>query len=420
MTDSAQTAAEPALQALADAFDGTRAMATVETLCLPGMSGRSLGSVGHDQATQLLAETLGNLGLNPRLHTFPVAEVMRLQTAPECTLISGDTHRSLVHRAEFAEHPRSGPMPEPVTGTVVPLRGQSRQRAWIALEQVPQGEEFVRLATRLGEAGAVGVLAPQQADGSGFLTKRVTGPPPVGLPVVAVRPDLLREATGATLTAFVPLTRQPATGTNIIATLPGARPEARPILLTAHYDGVGSDPGLHFPCAGDNASGSAVLCEVARVLTAAPPLPRPVVFALVDGEELGTLGSRQHAKQLSAQGCVPDVLNVDMAGKFNGKIAVELGPRDPSPDALIGALDRAGRRFGIPLYAAPVASDNRSYAAAGFPAAGIGLGAAHYHSPLDAVDRVELSALRKAGLLLLAAVHHLAQSAPPVTTASEE
>ncbi|EWM19022.1 M28 family metallopeptidase [Kutzneria sp. 744] len=164
--------------------------------------------------------------------------------------------------------------------------------------------------------------------------------------------------------------------------------------------------GPHFDCAGDNASGVAVLCEVARVLVeTGKTLARPVLFAVLDAEEHGALGSRHHARQLAGEGWRPEVLNVDMAGKFNGTVAVELGP-DTRP--IIDALDRAGRLLRIPLAAGQVASDNRQYAGVGMPAAGIGLGAAHYHSPLDSLDRIDPEAVRKAGRLLLVTIAHLA------------
>jgi aminopeptidase YwaD len=130
-----------------------------------------------------------------------------------------------------------------------------------------------------------------------------------------------------------------------------------------------------------------------------------VLFAVLDAEEHGALGSRHHARQLAAEGWRPEVLNVDMAGKFNGAVAVELGA-DTQP--IISALDRAGRLLHIPLAAGQVASDNRQYAGVGMPAAGIGLGAAHYHSPLDSLDRIDPEALRKAGRLLLVTIAHLA------------
>ncbi|MFF3000745.1 M28 family metallopeptidase [Streptomyces sp. NPDC057950] len=406
MTDTAQNAAHTAAQDLAAAFEAPHALATVESLCTPDMSGRSLGSAGHDRAIRHLSETLTATGLTVRQETFPVREVMRLAHQPLCRLEAPGLARTLTHRSEFAEHPRSGPMPNPLTGLVAEA-DEARHGQWAAVANVPQGRAFADLADQLAARGAVGILTAQNADGSGYLTKRVQGAAPVPLPVVAIRPDLLTTAVGAELTAHVPLVREPATGTNILATLPGTRPAARPVLLTAHYDGVGSDPELHFPCAGDNASGTSVLCEAARVLSRAAALPRPVHIALLDAEELGTIGSHHHARRLSEDGLQPDVLNIDMAGKFNGKIAIELGPADPAPRQLIAALDAAGRQLRLPLYAAPVSSDNRRYAQSGFPAAGIGLGAAHYHSPLDSLERIDPDALSKAGRLLLAAVAHL-------------
>ncbi|MEV7280855.1 M28 family metallopeptidase [Streptomyces sp. NPDC093111] len=405
MTDTAQGQGHVAARSAAAEFDADRALTTLQALCAPDMQGRAPGTTGHDLATEFLTAELTSYGLTPARDSFAIREIMRLAAQPTLRVDGGGLDRELAHRAEFAEHPRSGPMPGPVAGKVSDDAGEGE---WAALSTVPQGNAFAELAEALAARGAVGILTAQNADASGFLTKRVQGPTPVGLPVVAVRPDLLAAAVGGVITAHVPLVRVPATGTNIVATLPGSDPEATPILLSAHYDGVGSDPERHFPCAGDNASGTAVLCEVARVLTSSEPLPRPVVFALVDAEEIGTLGSGHHARALHEAGIRPDALNLDMAGKFNGKVAVELGPADPAPRHIIAALDGAGRRLGIPLYAGTVSSDNRRYASAGFPAAGIGFGAAHYHSPLDSPERIDPDALYKAGRLVLETIHRLA------------
>ncbi|WP_433382041.1 M28 family peptidase [Streptosporangium sp. CA-115845] len=106
-----------------------------------------------------------------------------------------------------------------------------------------------------------------------------------------------------------------------------------------------------------------------------------------------------------AAGVRPDAVNLDMAGKFNGAVAVDLGP---GTEAIAEILDQAGRTLKIPPAVAPVASDNRQYAAAGLAAVGLGLGAAHYHSPLDTPDRIEPSALRKAGRLLLVTAARMA------------
>ncbi|MFF2539490.1 M28 family metallopeptidase [Streptomyces cyaneofuscatus] len=405
MTEAARDQRPSPAPGEGEPFDTERALATLRSLCVPEMGGRAPGSAGHERAKAFLVSELTAAGLSPALEHFAISGVLRLSAPPYCGVTGPGQARDLVHRAEFAEHPRSGPMPAPVTALA---SEEALPGRWAVVRGSSQGADFAELADSYAARGVVGLLVGQHADASGYLTKRVQGPPPVRLPVVALLPELLDVVAGQTVTAHVPLERMPAVGVNIVATLPGRAPDAPPILLTAHYDGVGSDPGRHFPCAGDNASGTAVVCEVARVLSRNDPLERPVIFALLDGEEMGTLGSGAHARQLSERKLRPDVLNIDMAGKFNGKVAVELGPADPVPSDLIAALDASGRRLGLPLYAAPVASDNRRYAAAGFPSAGVGLGAAHYHSPLDSPERIEAEALHKAGQLTLATVRHLA------------
>lgn len=419
MTQTAGAVIDDELRTLANAFDPARAMSTLEALCAPSLSGRGIGSPGHDLATEWLAARLRDIGLEPQLHTFPVPEVLWLESAPVFTVEGPALSATLEHRVDYAEHPGSAPMDAPVVGPARPWdatawnatawNATAQAGAWAILDHVPQGDAFVRLAEQVGEAGGVGILTPQRPDGSGFLTKRTVAIPPARLPVVAVRPELLAQLAGGTVRAHVPLRRGPATGTNIVASLAGSDSTLghRPVLLTAHYDGVGSDPQRHFACAGDNASGVAVLCEVARLLLARrTSFARPILFAVLDAEEVGALGSRHHAGLLVADGIRPEVINLDMAGKFNGAVAAEVGP---GSEALIGALDRAGRQLGIPLVGAAVASDNRQYAGRGLPAVGLGLGAAHYHSPLDSLDRIDPDALHKAGRLVAFTTAYLAQ-----------
>lgn len=408
MTETASPAARSDAAARADEFDPARATTVLAALCAKQFSGRGVGTVGHDEAGEYIAETLRALGLNISRQTFDVPALFRLDTEPSFEVVQVGGTRSLEHRRDYAEHPRSAGMGMPIAGIAAPWDGTARAGTWIILESVPQGQAFTDLADLARAAGAIGILTPQQPDASGFLVKRVVGAEPVGLPVIAVRAEHLPGIAGGLVRAHVPVLRGGGVGTNIFATLAGTDPAMadRPVLVTAHYDGVGSDPGRHFECAGDNASGVAVLCEAARVLAAQPTRPaRPVVFAALDAEELGALGSKDHARRLAAQGIRPDVLNLDMAGKFNGVVAVELGP---DSKALIDALDRAGRALAYPLGVSPVASDNRQYAGAGLSAAGIGLGAAHYHSPLDTADRIDPQALLIAGRLLLAAITNLA------------
>lgn len=82
---------------------------------------------------------------------------------------------------------------------------------------------------------------------------------------------------------------------NIIGKLPGKRPELGAVLLLAHWDHFGTcaeAPAEDLICNGavDNASGVAVLTEVARRLAKGPQLDRDVYFLATTGEEIGFLG----------------------------------------------------------------------------------------------------------------------------------
>lgn len=98
-----------------------------------------------------------------------------------------------------------------------------------------------------------------------------------------------------------------AGGVNILAQRQGTDPKAGSILVAAHYDTVPTSPG-----ADDNASGVAVVLEIARLLGSRPTL-RTLQLAFFDREELGLLGSRAFvakAKLTNLQG----VIVMDMVG----------------------------------------------------------------------------------------------------------
>jgi hypothetical protein len=79
-----------------------------------------------------------------------------------------------------------------------------------------------------------------------------------------------------------------AEGVNVVAERVGTDKQAGTILVGAHYDSVFQSPG-----ADDNASGVAVVLEVARLLGEATP--RTLKLVLFDKEEAGLLGSKAFA-----------------------------------------------------------------------------------------------------------------------------
>ncbi len=89
--------------------------------------------------------------------------------------------------------------------------------------------------------------------------------------------------------------RQPfsttATGTNLVAVIPGADPNEY-VMLGAHYDHLGfSGPDI-FNGATDNASGTAIVLAIGAAIDSLPSPPgRSVILALWDAEEDGLVGS---------------------------------------------------------------------------------------------------------------------------------
>jgi aminopeptidase YwaD len=413
MTIVAPQSAPLLIQELVARFDRTRAQQDMITLCAPALAGRRIGTAGHERAHQWLMETMRALGLTVTSFDFTLEQPVLDLSAPP-TLETINTHRevlrSLLHRREFAEHPRSADCAMAIAGLVRrwgpddDLRG-----AWVILEQTPSGQELVTLAEQLASQGALGLLLPQVVGEDGYLSKRVMAASPAPLPVLVVRSDLLPGLIGAQVRASVPVQRVLAAGRHILGHIPGSDPAlvSAPLLIGAHYDGVGDDPGgARIPGAADNAAGVAVVLELARTLMhASAPPGRPLIMAAFDGEEVNALGSQAYAQALKRQELAPLVINLDGAARFHEAVWVE--PGGPA-DVLVNALDQAGQWLEIPLILGAVGSDNRRYAAQGFPTIGVALGGVGGHTPVDVPGQVDLDALEIAGRLLLATIGQLA------------
>ena len=112
---------------------------------------------------------------------------------------------------------------------------------------------------------------------------------------------------------------QPTEITNVYAVLKGTDPESakRIVLVTGHYDSRNSDTldtKGDAPGANDDASGTAVSLECARVLSK-HKFPATIIFLAVAGEEQGLNGSKHFAGMAKEQGWnIEAVLNNDIVG----------------------------------------------------------------------------------------------------------
>lgn len=201
-----------------------------------------------------------------------------------------------------------------------------------------------------------------------------------------------------------------AVGYNVVGYLPGSDPALRDqcVVLGAHFDGCGRHLGILFPGADDNASGSAVVMEVARALAASGPRPRrPWAFVLFGGEEMGLLGSSHFAAHLPAPFRKVDAMfNLDMEGEGDRAFA----SCSAAPAALRQAIENAGQRLGILagireiLEVGVRSSDFAPFFLQGVPVAGFYSNGPHlaYHQAGDSIFRINpdiLAAIARLTLL---------------------
>ncbi|MEQ1496451.1 MAG: M28 family peptidase [Novosphingobium sp.] len=138
---------------------------------------------------------------------------------------------------------------------------------------------------------------------------------------------------------------------NVIGKLPGKRPGLGAILLMAHWDHFGrcaEPPAEDQICNGavDNASGVAVLTEVARRLAKGPQMDRDVYFLATTGEEIGMLGAEAFAEDPPLPlGQIVAAFNIDTvalapSGRPFAVIGKGMTPLDPH----IAAYAKAAKR----------------------------------------------------------------------------
>lgn len=199
---------------------------------------------------------------------------------------------------------------------------------------------------------------------------------------------------------------------NVLGLLPGQDPILRNeiILIGAHRDHFGEQAGLRFPGADDNASGTAVMLEVARCLTEdAKKLKRSILFISFDGEERGLLGSRRY---VTNPGVPLDrtmaMINLDHVGVGNGTLTVGVTRLDNS--IAQQAATHAGLTKKIKLYGYFPGGDHVPFYEVGVPTITIVSAGVHphFHQPSDTTKEIDPEIVTMASQYVLALINLLA------------
>ncbi|MGB3472697.1 MAG: M20/M25/M40 family metallo-hydrolase [Erythrobacter sp.] len=198
---------------------------------------------------------------------------------------------------------------------------------------------------------------------------------------------------------------------NLVGMLPGTRPEAGAVLLLAHWDHLGEcgpDGVADRLCNGavDNASGVALMLELARRLSAKGPHERDIYVLATSAEEAGLLGARAFVAN-------PPVPLDSIVAAFNfdtsavapaGSSVGFVGEGRTALDRVIFEVMEAARRdLGNRNFAETFVKRQDGWALleAGVPTVFLSTSfgsqitfgpylEAHYHGPSDEIDVIEL------------------------------
>lgn len=408
----------------AELFDGARAWQVDSVLASPSFGGQRSGTPGAAAAEKWIATRFAEAGLRPAaegggyLQGFPVigyepeAASLELLDGPfgKTRFVLGDDFTLMLT-------PAGGKVTAEAVlvgyGIDAPAKGRcdydgSDLRGKIAViirGRPPDGQnwdrEYLRTHTFAAAVahGAVAVLYfldPQPVAGAALAPEIYDPAIPAGYisePIVRlllrgtgwtlkdVREKLASRpfpvATGKRLRFEVRVSGTAiATAHNVLGMIPGADSSlgAEVVIIGAHHDQLGCDAdGRLYPGADDNASGVAVVLEMARAAQAAGWQPRrTVLFATFGGEEMGLLGARYLASHLPVDSTrVVAMVNLDMVGQGDGGLGIAGGARLGRPYFEWRAGLDPGRAAGLQeRRLSGEHSDYAPFAARGIPAVG--------------------------------------------------
>jgi hypothetical protein len=218
---------------------------------------------------------------------------------------------------------------------------------------------------------------------------------------------------------------------NVIGIIPGRDPllAKEAVVVSAHYDHLGlgwpdvhkGDEGKIHPGADDNASGIAVLLELAHSLGRSFKPSRTIVFVAFTGEEAGLLGSKHFVAKYERfpKDKIFADLNLDTVGRLFGKKLLILNANTAREWKYI--FMGASYTTGVPTETIRQqldASDQVSFINAGIPAVQIFSGPhPDYHRPTDTPEKIDKNGLVKVASVTKEVLEYLTERKEPLSFA---
>ena len=224
-------------------------------------------------------------------------------------------------------------------------------------------------------------------------------------------------------------TGKPEEVKNVVAVLKGKKADMaeESVIVSAHYDHLGfgwpgvraGDEGKVHPGADDNASGIAVMLELAEIISGTTP-DRSIIFVATTAEESGLQGARYYTKNPADGYPIEKAIgnvNLDTVGRLeDGKVMI-FGGSSATEWRFIFMGATAVTGIETQMVAQEInASDHTAFQEAGIPAIHIfGSKASDYHQPTDTAGKLDLDGMVKVAAVAQEAIVYLSERPEPLT-----
>jgi hypothetical protein len=324
----------------------------VEFLADDKLEGRQTGTKGEELAMNYIAEQYKDIGLDPKgtdgfIQAFEINEGK--QVAPGSFFI--------VNGKELVLHTDYFPLAYSWQGLLkgsaaVSLRESGHPwfvdvKTWIEENKTNPhydiNEAILKEAQRAASKQASALIlynSGKEVDNVQFNKNDKTPSAPIAVLYVTAagaKKALGDKSSELDLDIAVTFTNKKRTGHNVVAYLDHGA--ANTVILGAHYDhlGYGTDKNaldtghLIHNGADDNASGTAALIELARMLKKHGPKNNNYLFISFSGEELGLHGSKYWLDNPTTSTPANYMINMDMVGRYDSARKLTVGGYGTSP-----------------------------------------------------------------------------------------
>ncbi|QCX33932.1 Zn-dependent exopeptidase M28 [Caloramator sp. E03] len=309
----------------AESFNSENIYNTIKILSSDKYRGRLAGDKGNYLAAQYIANCFKKIGLDPLGDNgtfYQGFELIVPLLNGECSFKVLDTNGNIVKKYEYGKDFKELIYGASVSGEIIGKIKLMDKPGTIAIVEKGYSENSYQYNEdlMLKKSGIKAVIYPTNMDfrfRSPYKLQKLYND---GLIKIMVSKNLINEiirysSLGYNFEIKSPVQIKKVTVQNVIGMIKGKDESLPPVILSAHFDHVGFDAdNIIYPGAFDNASGTALLIEFARILKSLKDNKRTIIFAAFNGEEEGLLGSKYFVEHCPIDIKGAQCINFDMVG----------------------------------------------------------------------------------------------------------